>query len=190
MKCIIDITLINIINNFSDEGDIRDIKGLLVYELNLRYIFILTALVLITCLLILLRKKRSNIKKEEKLVLSPESAAMDRIRKLKGSNLITQGRIKEYYTILSDIVREYLEGKYKISAKDLTTCELICEIKKNNIIIGKIAAIQGFLSNCDLVKFAKHIPLKEDADKIMDIAVEIINFAKNNEEQAEIKSNV
>lgn len=196
MKYYLNLFLSNIINNIdvSGEEDIKDIKNIITYDLKYIYLLILSAVIISLLLFFILRKKKNNIPQEEKPDLPPEVSALDKINKLRGSKLIEQGRYKEFYTILSEIIRDYFEGKYKVSALDRTTFELVSELKKKNIINDKIGIIQKFLFDCDLVKFAKYIPLEGDPDKILNTAEKIItaNAAENeqNGNPAEIKINV
>ena len=194
MKNYLDIIFLNIINNIdiSEGGDIKDIKGIITYDLRYISLLILLAVIVFILLFFILRKKKNNDPNEEKPVLPPETTALDKINRLRESKLIEQGRFKEFYTILSEIIREYFECKYKISALDRTTCELVLELKKKSIISDKVGIVQYFLFDCDLVKFARYIPPAEDSDKILDTAQEIIDISKNSqaENSTEMKINV
>lgn len=160
------------------ENDIRDIKGLIYYDIRLIYLLILLCLVafVIAFILFLRKRKKPSVVKEEILVLPPDVVALNKIRKLKELKLIEQGKIKEFYTMLSDIIRAFIEDKYKISALDRTTYELIAELKNKNVIRNNIGMVHDFLFDCDLVKFAKYIPPAEDSNKILITAEEIINI--------------
>lgn len=180
MKYSIGLFIINMIkNSIRDEGDIRDIKDLIIYDIKPGYILLFLSLIALLALIFFMGRKKNNIKKEEMPVLPPDITALEKIKRLKRSKLIEQGRIKEYYTILSDIIRAFMKDEYKISALDRTTYELVSELKNKNIFSGKAVMIQNFLLDCDLVKFAKYIPPVEDPDKILNTAEEIINIAIN-----------
>ncbi|MDD5772606.1 MAG: hypothetical protein PHX78_03970 [bacterium] len=194
MKDFTDLILTILINQtgLSGDEDIKDIKDIIAYDFNYKYLIILLAIIIFFLLFFVLRKKKINIKEEKKQVLPPEVIAMDRINKLRESKLIEQGRYKEFYTIISEIIRDYFEAKYKISALDRTTYELVIELKNKNIFSDKVGIIQNFLFDCDLVKFAKYVPPAEDPDKMLAQAREIINIAvnENTKAQSEINSNV
>lgn len=160
------------------ENDIRDIKGLIYYDIRLIYLLVLLGLValVIAFILFLRKRKRPSVVKEEMPILPPDVVALNKIRELKELKLIEQGKIKEFYIMLSDIIRAFIEDKYKISALDRTTYELITELKSKNVIRSNIGVVHDFLFDCDLVKFAKYIPPVEDSNKILMTAEEIINI--------------
>ncbi|MFH1287828.1 MAG: DUF4083 family protein [bacterium] len=161
-----------------NEGDIRDIKGIISYDFNFIYLIILLVLlglIILAFVFIIRRKKKSSAAEKEIPTLPPDVSALEKIKKLRESKLIEQGKVKEFYTILSDIIRAFIEDKYKIPALDRTTYELVSELKNKNVIYGRVGIVQDFLFDCDLVKFAKCIPPKEDSDKILNTAEEIIN---------------
>lgn len=160
------------------ENDIRDIKGLIYYDVRLIYLLLLLGLIAlaIAFILFLRKRKKPGVVKEEIPILPPDVIALNKIKELKKLKLIEQGKIKEFYTMLSDIVRAFIENKYKISALDRTTYELITELKSKNVIRSNIGMVHDFLFDCDLVKFAKYIPLAEDSNKILITAEEIINI--------------
>ena len=65
---------------------------------------------------------------------------------------------KDYYTDLTGIAREYLEGQFNIDAIEMTSDEILDEVRKiqlDNLIFSKL---QNTLITSDLVKFAKAIP--------------------------------
>ncbi|MEW6088204.1 MAG: hypothetical protein AB1498_07860 [bacterium] len=195
MKYFINLILINTINNINNgfnEGDIRDIKPIIEYDLKYMYLLMVLLLTAFVFAVILLIRKKSDAGKREEVILPPDVAAMDKIRKLKESKLIEQGKIKEFYTIISDIIRVFFEQRYKISALDQTSYELIWELKNKNLIDNKAEIVRDFLYDCDLVKFAKYVPPAEDSDRMLNTAEGIINFAKNDpvKNPAEIKTDV
>jgi hypothetical protein len=66
-----------------------------------------------------------------KVVLTPFDIALNQLKALDEKNLIGQQKIKEYYTELTDIVRNYIEQDVKISAMEITSDELIQNFKEN-----------------------------------------------------------
>jgi hypothetical protein len=106
------------------------------------------------------------------------------LENLKSSDLLERKEIKKYYILLSDIIRKYLERRYQITALDRTTQEVKGELKRVKVE-GEVAdLIYGFLSACDLVKFAKYIPLKEEIEKDWNQAYTIVSITKVEEVMA------
>ena len=72
-----------------------------------------------------LLKKNKEYDKEEK---SLYDLANEKLQNLNSLNPNSQIEFKEYYTILIDIFREYLESQIKIPAMESTSNELILRI--------------------------------------------------------------
>lgn len=109
-------------------------------------------------------RSKKMIQWKPKVVLTPFDIALNQLKVLDEKNLIGQQKIKEYYTELTDIVRNYIEQDVKISAMEITSDELIRILKKTNkykklgISRDQINHLELFLHNADLVKFAKAKP--------------------------------
>lgn len=77
---------------------------------------------------------------------------------LESSELLGQGRIKEYYIEVSDIIRRYLEGRYGIRAPEMTSREVLDELERTGVAWDVYDRFTAFMEHCDLVKFAKYRP--------------------------------
>ena len=170
--------------NEKDKNDIRDIKAPLSIKINwLIYLIIILTLIFIPISIAgyyyYKNTKREQIFAGTDLNRPPDEVAYERLEKLKSMDLISQGKIKEYYIILSEIMRKYLEHRYSISVLDRTTSELYRELRQIKEIEKKhVTRIKEFLEECDLVKFAKYIPEIEQINKDTDTAKEIIDITK------------
>ena len=142
----------------------RDIKAPIkqnfTFEESVPYIggvIILAGLVLLIIFLVrYFRKKRSVGEIEEvKPKIPAIVTAREKMLKLKDANLWQSGKLKEYYTDLTDIVREYLEGQFCIEAIEMTSDEIVEEVKKLGLDISTQNKLQETLLTADLVKFAK-----------------------------------
>lgn len=102
--------------------------------------------------------------------------ALDELEKLQKEKLWQQGLIKDYYSRLSGIVREYIEERFDIPAIESTTYETILFIRKKPVSAESIKILQELLDLSDLVKFAKAKPLPSEHDHSMNIA---FSFVRN-----------
>jgi len=109
--------------------------------------------------------------------------ALLELENLKNSDLLERKEIKKYYIILSDIIRKYLERRYQITALDRTTQEVRGEMKRVKAEGEVMNLVYGFLFSCDLVKFAKYIPSKEEIEQDWNEAFTIVNMTKQEEVQ-------
>lgn len=120
---------------------------------------ILAGLVLLIIYIVRRLRKKTNIEEEEvKPQIPAIVTAREKMAQLKESNLWQSGKYKDYYTDLTGIAREYLEGQFNIDAIEMTSDEILDEVRKiqlDNLIFSKL---QNTLITSDLVKFAKATP--------------------------------
>lgn len=122
-------------------------------------IIILIGLILLAIYLIKRSKNKGKIEEEESIPEIPAIVtARERLSQLKDANLWQSGKSKEYYTYLTDIAREYLEGQFNIDAIEMTSDETLEEVKKLQIDKLILSKLEHTLTTADLVKFAKANP--------------------------------
>lgn len=108
---------------------------------------------------------------------TPYQRARDRLEKLEKSPLAADGRLKEFYTGLTSVLRLYLAEEFSIDAALMTTAALSRELKKTGAEIKTALRAREFLQKSDLVKFARLRP--EDAkDDARDLAELLMDFQR------------
>ena len=110
-------------------------------------------------------------------------AAMKRIDEIKqDTTLKAEGNEKEYYTRLTDVLREYMHNRYGFDAQEMTTSEIVEEMLK---IKDKesIKELREILEVADLVKFAKMKPTTLENEHNMSSAIQFVDGTKNIEEE-------
>jgi hypothetical protein len=90
--------------------------------------------------------------------IPPHQLALEQLEQLRHEKLWQNGRVKEYYIRLSDIVRVYIESQFPVNAVEMTTAEIILGIKLLGINNEAKQKLQSALELADLVKFAKYRP--------------------------------
>ena len=148
-----------------DEGaDIRDIKGPLAIPFSM--VTLLPWLVGLTILgaaaYWLYRRYRRRTRPNRPVpVVPPRPAheiAYESLDALEASGLLELGEVKTYHIRVSDIMRVYAEGRFGIEAMEMTTGEVLDELRRSGARSGIIADFRQLLDRCDLVKFAKFRP--------------------------------
>jgi hypothetical protein len=93
---------------------------------------------------------------------------------LESEKLWQNGKVKEYYSRLTDILRLYLERRFSFPALESTTSEIMEQIKV--ILSGSdiLLNLRFVLELADLVKFAKNIPLPEENSRVMELSRNIV----------------
>ncbi len=164
------------------DSQLRDIKGIVKAPLTFKEILLWILLVLLAGIGLWLyiryiKKKREKISllpKPSRPKIPPHTAALDALDDLRQKKLWQNGRIKEYHSELTDIIRNYLEGRYKINAMEMTTTEIM------EASISKMVPSHGrdklmiLFSRADLVKFAKSIPLPGEHEDSFAIAIDFV----------------
>jgi hypothetical protein len=109
--------------------------------------------------------------------------ALNKIEEIKSDkSLRLENNSKEFYTQLTDILREYMRDRYGFNATEMTTSEIIDQLLK---VQDKesIKELQEILQISDLVKFAKLHPSMNENDHNMTCAIDFVNETKNIEEE-------
>lgn len=164
------------------------------------YTYLIVGLIVIGCAIIistivlLIRKLMINKKpkKEDVEIIPAYKIALQLFKELEKENLITKGRVALYHRKLSLILREFIENQFNIHAPEQTTEEFMGEMYKfNNINQEQKDLLKEFLIQCDLIKFAKHIPPLSYHDKALNIARDfVISSIKNMNKETENSENL
>ena len=166
---------------------IFDIKGPFGAPLTLGemlpYIGGFLALALIVLAVYYWLKNRKKKQVEEEVVQKPTEPAhiiaLRELDKLKKEKLWQEGKIKLYYTRLTDILRNYLWHRYDIKTLERTTDEILQSLRNigfdNDELFRKL---EDTLHEADLVKFAKWQPEAIENEKNLEVAYEFVNTTK------------
>lgn len=168
----------------------KDIKGNLTTPLSLHEIWLyikkygllflviaaLIAVIIYSILKYGLRKKGKENGSKSKATpkVKPHITALKALEHLKKKKLWEQGKVKEYYSELSEIIRIYLEGRWEIYAMEMVSSDIIDALRKIEVLEGDIDPLVKMFSISDLVKFAKLDPLPTDHDMAFKSAKEFI----------------
>jgi len=113
--------------------------------------------------------------------------AYDRLRALVQAKLVEAGRIKEFYQILSDVLRHYIEDRFALHAPEQTTEEFLCTLAHTDDLPAQDKTSLGeFLAHCDLVKFAKHQPTAEQIQQTFDLVKGFIEKTRSDLHQIDV----
>jgi len=172
--------------NPSEDGDIREIKPPWEIPFNWKPIVLIGSIVLFSILFIIgliyvIRKRRkgeSIIPRKLEPPRPPHEVAYEELKRLADSDYLEKDEIKLYYSEVSDIIRRYVEGRYQIIAMELTTTEVLDQLKFVEIEKEHFEDFVRFLESCDLVKFAKYIPTEIENEEIWQLATHIVDVTK------------
>jgi len=134
--------------------------------------------ILIGFLLFLLWKKRKRVPKPPPPPRPAHEIALEKLRALEVSSLRDEERFTDFYFGVSEAVREYLGNRYGFDSLEMTTTELLATMKKAKPVDLSFTELEDFSHECDLVKFAKYKPTREEADIILKNAYSIVEKSK------------
>lgn len=125
-------------------------------------------------------QQRKAHQQEEDILASlpPHVAAIMALDKLKTERPWIAGRNKEFYTRLSDILRQYIERRFQVNALEMTTSDILSLFQKDKETQSVYLNLKQILQLSDLVKFAKLIPLENEHDLSMMNAYLFVNQTK------------
>ena len=169
----------------SEAEDIKDIKPPLeILGTSRIYFWAAGALVLVMCVVAFLylwrrKKRRAEVEGEELGPPRPaHEIAYEELERIEHLHLQEQGLIKQFYSEVSEVIRRYVGRRYYIITMELTTGELVDSMAEAEVEEQHVVAVQSFLEECDLVKFAKFIPSKEVMYETIPRARTIIDATK------------
>ena len=164
----------------STAEEIKDVKSplLIAYDWRLLLLWIGIGIIILAVANYLYRrykkKKAAQTVEERVIVIPPHIKAFRALDELEREQLWQKGRIKDYHSQITEIIREYFEERFDLHALELTTSETMLHLRgiKES---GKILDVTfDFLSNADLVKFAKFQPLESVNEEMMKQARNIV----------------
>ncbi len=120
------------------------------------------------------RRKKPTEAVAPKIILPPHVKALKDLNILDEKHLWQKGEVKEYHSEITGIIRRYFEERYRMPALELSTSEVLENLKQRSDTEAIRNITRDFLSNADLVKFAKFTPLNSVNEEMMDEAKEIV----------------
>ena len=94
--------------------------------------------------------------------IPPHVVAIKALVELKNRKLWQNGKYKQYYTALTDILRVYIGGRWGIGAMEMTTDEIIAALSDVELPLESRSNLVSIMRTADMVKFAKAEPAAED----------------------------
>ncbi len=159
-----------------DKGDIRGIKGVIGPTAWSPWWWLLVVAALGALGWGLWRKRKLALAGPPPAPPVPaDVTAMEKLQKLGQTDWLTTGKTKEYYSAISDILREYLEKGFQTMALERTTSELMRDLRrKSELSTEQQANLREILDMCDLVKFAKLRPEVDEGTATHSTAVNFV----------------
>jgi hypothetical protein len=104
----------------------------------------------------------------------PWQVAYDELARIEGLGLLDQRRFKEYYTLVTDCLRAYLEAQFNLQVFERTASELRLTLRRSDLMPEQSRRFLDLFSDSDLVKFAKFEPDVESGRRLIGQARELV----------------
>lgn len=136
--------------------------------------------------------QKTTLQDEESALEPADHIARRRLAALKKASYLERGDLKGFYSKLSEILREYMENRFEITALEMTTEEFLTHLAAPDKLLTSSSAQQTapilnweqqarlatFLNAADLVKFAQHLPAAPEIEMDLKIVEQLITETK------------
>lgn len=173
-------------------SDIKDVREPLRIALGWVFYFILGLIILLILLAAYYfynkykRKNTGEVEVVKTVQLSPGKIALKALDELNEKKLWQKGNVKEFHSEITGIIRKYFEDRYNFRALEMTSEEIMQVLDRVMDNQQLIDITREFLSNADLVKFAKFVPMPSVNEEMMKEAYKIVSRTKMPEREEEM----
>lgn len=123
-----------------------------------------------------------KIKKKEPIIVRPveppvpaDREALDHLEQLRLKGLWQSGKVKEYHTELTDIVRRYIRRQYGIETAEMTSDQTLDAFRETKVCNDEnFSLLRQILRTADMVKFAKAEPQPFEHDLALKNATQFV----------------
>jgi len=117
--------------------------------------------------------------------------ALEALATLLRQGLIDAGEVQEFYVGLTRIIRVYLEDGFHIRAPEMTTEEFLALAGADSRLSAQQRRLLGeFLTQADLVKFARFVPTPRDCDAAAAAARRFVDETRPRQASSEEESHL
>jgi hypothetical protein len=120
------------------------------------------------------------------ILVSPIEEALSKFTTIKQGNYIADGKTKEYYSDISDVLRGYISRVYAIDALEFTTNQTLRALDRK-LTVEEKNALKDILELSDLVKFAKYSTLQSEDEQILTNGIDWVKKVHSRLSTNEIK---
>ena len=184
-----DPMALNVIQPFEVDSsmaitDIKDIEKAPIWWWGIiRWILLVLGILLLVDLGFWLYRKYDKYRKQAEEPIDPEllrpadEVALEKLDAIKEAKIWKDGKVKEYQTDLTDVVREYIGRRFEVHSTEKTSDETLREMK-NLIDKPLYERLKSMLQLADLVKFAKWHTTPDENELALTTAYDFVNDTK------------
>ena len=123
------------------------------------------------------RRKPEEEAIDPELLRPADEVALEKLDEIKATKIWKDGKVKEYQTELTDVVREYIGRRFEVHSTEKTSDETLQAMKP---LIEKdlYMRLKSMLQLEDLVKFAKWHTTPDENEQALTTAYDFVNETK------------
>ena len=139
--------------------------------------FLILSLIIFIVKKYIFNKNKPSIIIKPKVIIPADISALKELNALEKAKIWQEGNVKEYHSQLSEIIRRYTENRFQFIALELTTDEILQELK-SILSDDQLNNLSTLLQRADLAKFAKSKPIDTENMESMVLAKGFVNATK------------
>lgn len=157
----------------------HDIKGQIRYPVTvdevipwLGLFWLVAVIIILTVCLLMMRKRKNNpeyVRKDPAHIV-----ALRELDKFRGSQMWAPEKQKDFYSGVTDALREYISERYGIGAMEMTTAEIFDQMKGTDVPEKLQKDTKELFDRADFVKFAKYVASEDENAATLPLAVRFV----------------
>lgn len=159
-----------------------DIKGQIRYPLTFKEVIpwvglalLLAALVWLLIRWIRLRRQNRDFFGKPVVKDPPHIVALRSLEKTRAQKLWQAGKQKQFYTQVTDALRQYIAARYDVAALEQTSAEMFRGLQDKDIDPDLKEKLKDLFTTADFVKFAKHTATDQENENAIPTAIRFVN---------------
>lgn len=178
----VDVDSLETIHDYADVADVDrsfiDYLPDFIVDYGLWILAVIIVLAIGGFVFYMMKKKKNPFAAPAPKPVPPYEKAIDELSRLRAEKLCEQGKEKEFYTRLTDILRIYLNGRFGINAMEMTSTQIRRVLEANEETRLSKENMERVLETADFVKFAKVRPLPDDNVRAFNSAMQFVEDTK------------
>ena len=160
----------------------KDIKGQIKYPVTFKellpwigLLLVLAGIVYVVVRWIKLRRENRSFFGRPIVQDPPHITALRALEKIRSQKLWQSDKQKQFYTAVTDTLRQYMAARYDIAALEETSAEIFADLSDKDIDPALLDKVKDLFTTADFVKFAKHSASSEENEDAIPTAVRFVN---------------
>ena len=112
--------------------------------------------------------------------------ALRKLDKWRGDKFWAPEKQKQFYSGVTDALREYIVARYGVGAMEMTTAEIFEGLRGTDIPADLYQEMKDLFERADFVKFAKYIATPEDNATVLPQAVRFVTSTYQTQVEEEV----